>query len=642
GPDIPVDVVEKDTCVYYGDGTGPQTPCVLLVPDFGGIPADLDGDGDLDFVDAVKIDPLAPFTAEVRIDVVENLGAGAYSAPLTQAIDPFSFVFGFPFAGDLDGDGVAEVVLGRPAGAIEILGGGAGPIALQPEGYVTASADGLAPPRVVDIDGDGRLDIVTSGSLYELTVGYFQTPAGDFTQGRALVGPRPGTRPDRSAWLDLDLDGDQDLASVKATLDGIDLIENPGSAPFVDLGTVSIAPFRGDVLRTADFEGDGDTDLVFLDVVQDRLGWVENGPGGVFALAATVPTGFDPSAIETGDFNGDGLLDVVVEERGLLGAFVVERPSVYLGAAGGTFAPPVPLVDLPFVDPARFLEALFAVDVDGDGNLDVVRAGNSTGSTFFGEARVDWFKGFGDGTFAPRQLLLTTDTLPLAFEDHDGDGITDLLTRSRGNTQGGTSAFWFRGLGAQSYAPPARLASDADERIQVTTSDLDADGDRDLVVMGFKESYVDVYPFTSRGELGLPYCEQPVANTTGETGRLRASGSAQVSDGSLVLTADRLPPSTFGLFVTGTVPTSNPIANSVGLLCVGGQIGRFVQPGQIQATNAAGEVSLDVDPGALPAGGTVISAAPGATHYFQLWHRDFDAGGAPTSNLTSAVAVLMF
>jgi len=136
--------------------------------------------------------------------------------------------------------------------------------------------------------------------------------------------------------------------------------------------------------------------------------------------------------------------------------------------------------------------------------------------------------------------------------------------------------------------------------------------------------------------LGETYCDA-VANSSGCPGVLDVEGSAVLADGDLRLLARRLPPTQFGFFLTSRDGDSTPIAGSAGVLCLGGTIGRFVAPGQIMNSGAAGSFGLDVALAALPVPGGAVQ--PGDTWRFQAWHRDLDPGGAQTSNLTTAVAV---
>jgi hypothetical protein len=69
---------------------------------------------------------------------------------------------------------------------------------------------------------------------------------------------------------------------------------------------------------------------------------------------------------------------------------------------------------------------------------------------------------------------------------------------------------------------------------------------------------------------------------------------------------------------------------------LGGAIGRYVAPGQVQSTGATGSFELNLDLSAIPTPLGPMAALPGATWYFQAWFRDFAPFG-PTSNFTDGV-----
>lgn len=138
--------------------------------------------------------------------------------------------------------------------------------------------------------------------------------------------------------------------------------------------------------------------------------------------------------------------------------------------------------------------------------------------------------------------------------------------------------------------------------------------------------------------VGASYCGRAIANSTGCSGRLFASGNPSVSANDLRLTARFLPLDSFGFFLTSRTPSSiYPVSQSQGRLCLGGSIGRFGGPGQVQNSGSSGSFSLAIDLAALPTPTGPAVAQPGETWYFQAWHRD--ANPTLTSNFTDAVKV---
>ncbi|MCP3918441.1 MAG: hypothetical protein GY711_23090 [bacterium] len=133
-------------------------------------------------------------------------------------------------------------------------------------------------------------------------------------------------------------------------------------------------------------------------------------------------------------------------------------------------------------------------------------------------------------------------------------------------------------------------------------------------------------------------CGPVVPNSTGQPGRVHVTGSTVVAVNDLTLVASQLPPRSFGFFITSQ--TRGFVAGaggSQGNLCLSGQIGRFVGPGQVLSSGATGTFSLLVDLEAMPTPLFPVAVQPGETWNFQAWHRD--ANPTPTSNFTDAVSV---
>lgn len=139
--------------------------------------------------------------------------------------------------------------------------------------------------------------------------------------------------------------------------------------------------------------------------------------------------------------------------------------------------------------------------------------------------------------------------------------------------------------------------------------------------------------------VGTNYCGPAVANSTGNSGSMAGSGSASVSNNDLVLEASNLPTNSFGFFLTsmtqGMVPQPG---GSQGVLCLGGNIGRYVGAGQIQNSGNGGAFALGIDNSLTPTPTGFVSISAGETWNFQAWYRDA-VGGVPTSNFTDGLTV---
>ena len=137
--------------------------------------------------------------------------------------------------------------------------------------------------------------------------------------------------------------------------------------------------------------------------------------------------------------------------------------------------------------------------------------------------------------------------------------------------------------------------------------------------------------------IGTPYCAT-AKNSTGLRAVLTAEGDTTPPYAGLRLLARGLPPQSAGLFLVAPQPNFVPAftATSEGNLCLGGTIGRFLGPGQVQFSTPDGTLALDLAPTQLPQGSGFASIAPGSTWYFQLWFRDTPSN---TSNLSNGLMV---
>ena len=92
-------------------------------------------------------------------------------------------------------------------------------------------------------------------------------------------------------------------------------------------------------LTAGDFNGDGKQDLAVINTQDGTMSVLLANPNGLFGTtflsATTYPLGNGPTDIQTGDFNHDGKLDLVVTNTN------DNDVAVFLGNGNGTFTPGV-------------------------------------------------------------------------------------------------------------------------------------------------------------------------------------------------------------------------------------------------------------------------------------------------------------
>ena len=232
---------------------------------------DLDGDGDLDLLVANKIDPSDLSTS--MIHVFENVGGPA--EPAFRQVGTLDVGTGYhraPAFGDLDGDGFPDLILGNWRDQLRYyrnVGAAAGArFELVDSALVVLTRGSNATPALGDLDGDGLLDLMVgeaSGTLnYYRNVGTARAPRFELVSD-AYAGIEVERR-SAPALVHMDGDGDLDLL-LGSEREGIRHFRNEGSPSeprFVEVEPLlppAAAPAYS-VPLFADLDGDGDLDLI--------------------------------------------------------------------------------------------------------------------------------------------------------------------------------------------------------------------------------------------------------------------------------------------------------------------------------------------------------------------------------------------
>ncbi|MDZ4673553.1 MAG: VCBS repeat-containing protein [Gemmatimonadota bacterium] len=230
---------------------------------------DLDADGDLDLLVANKIEPGVRSTS--RIYWFENTGTPTAPQFVLRGALPLEGKYHFaPAFGDLDGDGTLDMLLGSFGASVArytVTRDPGGPrFTLVDSAFITISRGSNTTPALGDLDGDGLLDLLigeASGAFnFYRNIGTRTAPVFSLVSDEWL-GQRVGRR--SSPHL-VDIDGDGVLDLLVGTDDeGLRLLRNTGSATaptFVLDPRFAPAVYPQSSPAAADLDGDGRPELI--------------------------------------------------------------------------------------------------------------------------------------------------------------------------------------------------------------------------------------------------------------------------------------------------------------------------------------------------------------------------------------------
>ncbi|MDB2577368.1 VCBS repeat-containing protein, partial [Planctomycetota bacterium] len=442
----------------------------------------------------------------------------------------------------------------------------------------TSAFTDVAPQRLVDVDQDGTPDQLLGGQRMLV-----ESVVAVTTYELSDTGGGDAA----VESLDLNSDGRRDILAAGTRRGEFALFLGLGNQQFArrrligfDLGPVD----AGCDPTLIDADLDGDLDIAFP-VSSTQFGWLErDGASFIDYHLEGLPGGSSAnglSDLKAVDLDGDGDKDVLYSSNSNVSWFQS------FGVAFG---------------PQQILTAgtnAFAHDLNEDGTVDIILGGS----------RLRWMEGIGAGGFLPPTAFGPSGgSEAIAFDDVSGDGRADLLV-SDGDLA------WYQNFGGLFFGP--RQIIDATPDVRFETADLDGDGDVDLV--------------TSQGT-GATWYENlgGVYGQANEIPGLAFSGQGGLAlrdmdgDGDLdgLLTSDvdvgwfenLLPPPT-GI---GSIYCSPGVPNSTGL------------PGRMRADGSAAVADQDV----------TISALDLPTSSFGFFITSRQAGFAfPVSNSEGALCV---
>ncbi len=424
---------------------------------------DIEGDGDIDIIG----------TGDSRILLWENFGNGDFNYRIIH----YSFIGACAIHGaDIDRIGKSDM---------DIIIAGDNSISwfnINPDGFykkiLDASFVGANSVYTGDLNGDDNMDVVSTSSSGQGLVAWWENSGdGNFSTSTFLIDYQFAGA---CSVYTADINNDNALDVIAAGSDSVARwINTDNSGLSWDKYTPGSLGGGDKSAYAADIDNDGDMDILGSDTGSGLVAWWKNpliGSNTNWDIYYVFSGGGSPLSLKTADIDGDGDTDVFYTN----GSYIEWRENPY--PSFGVTPWTVHEIDTGFTD-AR---SIYLIDIDKDGDMDVVSAVDDNGSIVIPDKIAWWENENGLGTSWDEHVVdddydIADDSsifTSVCAADIDGDNDPDVLATSSGAD---TIVWWENTDGSGTTWTKYIIASGFDGASSVHAEDIDNDGDIDVI-----------------------------------------------------------------------------------------------------------------------------------------------------------------
>jgi hypothetical protein len=271
-----------------------------------------------------------------------------------------------------------------------------------------------------DVNGDGFADLICAnqgdGTLMVLT----NDGSGGFASNATYSA---GIGPFSVVTADINNDGYEDL--ICANSSGIDVLTNNGSGGFTLSSSINGGVSDYQSVATADVNKDGNLDLILaIHHIPSSLAVFTNNGSGSFQLSHYITVGNGPASVTTADVNLDRQMDLICANK------TSGSVTVLTNNGSGGFVTSSNLISAGLNNGCDFVTA---VDVNGDGKIDLICANAGFFPSFPNTSSLTVFTNNGSGGFAiaTNVPMSSSGANWIAAADFNGDGKVDFACANR-------------------------------------------------------------------------------------------------------------------------------------------------------------------------------------------------------------------